>query len=159
MPDNSLPKMRIPCFLTVLAALVFAVAVHAENSGEVIHPGPGSARRKAVLDGLRPSIEDDLKQKVIFVVADIRVLSDWAYVQVSPVTPDSKPIDFSRTKYRKAKEDGVFGGAQTYALLRKKNDQWTVLTFRIGPSDVCWIGWENPPYNAPRKVLPPLGKS
>ena len=124
----------------------------------MIHPGAGSALRKAVLDGLRPSIEDDLKQKVIFVVGDIRVLSDWAFVQVTPVRPDSKPIDFSKTKYKEAMEGGMFDGATTYALLHKKKDQWTVLTFRVGPTDVCWVEWDKPPYDAPRKVLPALGK-
>jgi len=111
MPTNLSPKKRIFSFLAVFAALVFTATVHAENSGEVIHPGAGSALRKAVLDGLRPSIEDDLKQKVIFVVGDIRVLSDWAYLQVTPVRPDSKPIDFSKTKYKEAMEGGMFDGA------------------------------------------------
>ena len=151
-------KKRIFAFLAVFAALVFTAALHAENTGEVIHPGAGSALRKAILDGLRPSIEDDLKQKVIFVVDDIRVLSDWVYLRVTPVTPGSKPIDFSKTKYKKAMEEGMFDGATTHALLHKKKDQWTVITFRVGPTDVCWVGWDKPPYGAPRNVLPSLGK-
>lgn len=158
MLTNLSAQTRILYFLAVFAALVFTAAVHAEDTGEVIHPAVGSALRKAVLDGLRPSIETDLKQKVIFVVGDIRVLSDWAFLQVSPVRPDSKPIDFSKTKYKEAMEAGMFDGATTYALLRKKKDQWTVLTFRIGPTDVCWVDWDQPPYGAPRKVLPSLGK-
>ena len=158
MLTNLSPQKRILSFLAVFATLVCTATVRAENTGEVIHPGVGSTLRKAVLDGLRPSIEADLKQKVIFVVDDIRVLSDWAFVKVTPVRPDSKPIDFSKTKYKEDLEGGMFDGAQTYALLRKKKDQWTVLTFRIGPTDVCWVSWDQPPYGAPRKVLPSSGK-
>jgi len=158
MLTNPTSKKTICCLLAGFAALAFSAAVHADTSGEVVHPGAGSALRKAVLDGLRPSIEQDLKQKVIFVVGDMRVLSDWAFVQVTPVRPDSTPVDFSKTKYKEALEAGMFDGGQTYALLRKKKDQWTVLTYRVGPTDVCWVTWDEAPYGAPRKVLPPGGK-
>jgi hypothetical protein len=148
------PAKTVFSFLAIITALVLTATVHAKESGEVSHPGPGTAPRKAILDGLRPWIEDDLKQKVIFIVGDMRVLSDWAFVRVTPVRPDSKPIDFTKTKYKEAMQEGMFDGATTYALLRKKGDRWAVLTFRIGPTDVCWAGWENPPYGAPRKILP-----
>ena len=129
----------------------------AAGNGAVTQPAAGSALRKEILDGLRPAIEKDLNQKVIFIVNTIRVVSDWAYLQVTPVTPASKPIDFSKTKYKQEQADGVFGGPSTHALLHKIGKQWTVVTFRIGPTDVCWIGWDKPPFNAPPKVLPDSG--
>ena len=126
----------------------------ADEATKVAQPAAGNPLRKAVLDGLRPSIEADLKQKVIFVVVSIRVLGEWAFVQVRPVTPESKPIDFNKTKYKAAIDEDMFDGANTYALLRKKKGQWVVLTFQIGPTDVCWADWDQPPYNAPSKILP-----
>ncbi len=140
--------------LALVATLVPLTALHAEDSGKVTHPAPGSALRKALLDGLRPSIETDIKQKVIFVVEEMRVSGDWAFVRVTPVQPDSSAIDFRKTKYKEPLEEGMFDGATTYALLRKKGDRWSVLTFQIGPTDVCWDGWDTPPYNCPRKILP-----
>lgn len=134
-----------------------AAASNAGNVVKLVRPKPGNPLRKAVLDGLRGPIQRDLGQKVIFMVDDIRVSGDWAYVQVSPVQPNSKPIDFSKTRYKEAMEEGFFDGPRTYALLRKRGGQWLTLTYQIGPTDVCWIGWSGPPYNAPARVLPSGG--
>lgn len=145
---------------TILSILALAISltstslVHAENPVHVTKPAAGTALRKAVLNGLRPAIEADLGQKVIFVVDHIRVSEDWAFVQATPVTPESKPIDFKKTKHKERIDEGLFDGATTYALLRKKDAKWVVLTFQIGPTDVCWAGWDGPPYHCPRKILP-----
>ena len=127
------------------------------NAVKLVRPRPGNPLRKAVLDGLRGPIQKDLGQKVIFIVDDIRVFGDWAYVQVSPLQPNSKPIDFSKTRYKQAMDDGVFDGPATYALLRKQGGQWLTLTYRIGPTDVCWLAWSEAPYHAPGMVLPSGG--
>ncbi len=148
---------HVKIFITMLAwmfAPVSIVTLHAKDPGKVTQPAPGSELRKAVLDALRPSIETDIKQKVIFIVDKIRVSDDWAFVQVTPVQPDSKPIDFRKTKYKEQMDEGMFDGASTWALLRKKDNQWVVLTFQIGPTDVCWAEWDKAPYNCPRKILP-----
>jgi hypothetical protein len=127
------------------------------NAGQLVRPKPGNPLRKAVLDGLRGPIQKDLGQKVIFIVDDIRVVGDWAYAQVNPVQPNSKPIDFSKTRYKEALEEGYFDGPRTYALLRKQGGHWVTVTYQIGPTDVCWLGWSEAPYNAPPRVLPSGG--
>lgn len=123
---------------------------------EVKKPAPGSALRKQVLDSLRPVIQKDLKQKVIFKVDDIRVYDGWAFVQVHPLQPNSKPIDFKKTKYKAALEDGVFDGSTTFALLKQSGKKWVVKDFVIGPTDVYWIGWMSAPHKAPKKLFPDL---
>ena len=133
------------------------VAANAGNAAQLVRPKRGNPLRKAVLDGLRGPIQKDLGQKVIFIVDDIRVVGDWAYAQVSPVQPNSKPIDFSKTRHKEALEEGYFDGPGTYALLRKQGGQWVTLTYQVGPTDVCWLGWSEAPYNAPAKVLPSGG--
>ena len=126
-----------------------------KNTSKLELPAAGSALRKTVLDGLRPAIEKDLNQKVIFVVNMIRVYESWAFVQVKPVQPNSKPIDFRKTKYKEAIDEGFFdGGGDTYALLRKEGERWVTLTFAIAPTDVCWDSWDKSPFNAPSNVLP-----
>ena len=127
------------------------------NVGGLQKPKPGNPLRKAVLDGLRPVIQKDLGQKVVFIVGDIRVVEDWAYVQVTPVQTNSKPIDFTKTRYKEAIDEGFFDGSTTYALLRKQGEQWVTMTFQVGPTDVCWMGWSEAPYNAPGRVLPSGG--
>ena len=139
-----------------MVALGLLVSSTFAQSKKLEQPGPGTKLRKAVLDGLRPSIEKDLKQKVIFIVQKIRVYDGWAFVQCRPVTPKPKPIDFKKTKYKEQLEQGMFDGDNTYALLRLKNGKWAVKDFVIGPTDVYWISWTEPPFFAPKQVLPPL---
>lgn len=140
--------------LALVLTPVSVTTVHAKEQGKVTQPAAGSALRKAVLDGLRPSIEADIKQKVIFIVNKIRVSDDWAFVQAVAVQPDSKPIDYRETKYKEQVDQDMFDAATVYALLRKKDNKWEVLTFQIGPTDVCWAEWDKAPYNCPRKILP-----
>lgn len=137
----------------VLGGLLLSVAVGAQ--AKVEKPAAGSKLRKAVLDALRPSIEKDLKQKVIFKVETIRVYDGWAFVKAQPLTPKSKPIDFKKTHHKQRIEDGVFDGDVIYALLKLKSKVWKVADFVIGPTDVYWSNWTGPPYSAPKEVLPP----
>ena len=82
-----------------LVLALFPVLLGSQNT--VQKPAPGSKVRKAVLDGLRPSIEKDLKQKVIFKVETIRVYKGWAFVHVYPIQPNG-PVD-GRMKLKKPK--------------------------------------------------------
>lgn len=122
---------------------------------KVIKPDLKNPLRKQVLDALRPSIEKDLKQKVIFKVDTIRIYDGWAFLHVHPIQPNSKPIDFKKTKYREALEAGMFDGDSTYALLRLSNKKWVVKDFVIGPTDVYWSNWMEAPFKAPKAVFPP----
>ena len=141
--------MKTACFLA-LALISVAPA-----QSKVVKPGAGSALRKEILNGLRPAIEKDLKQKVIFKVDELRVYDGWAYAHVHPLQPNSKPIDFRKTHYNELIKDGIFDGDSTYALLRLSKGKWVVKTFAIGPTDVVWSGWMGEPYNAPKTVFPP----
>jgi hypothetical protein len=139
--------------LLILAA-VATVSASAQTP-KLIKPDTKNPLRKQVLDGLRPSIEKDLGQKVIFKVDIIRVYGDWAFLNVHPLQPNSKPIDFKKTKYKQALEEGAFDGSSTYALLKKSTGKWVVKTFVIGPTDVAWSVWMEEPYHAPKALFPP----
>ena len=140
-----------PLLLLAILGSAFATA----QTPKVIKPDMKNPLRKEVLNALRPSIEKDLKQKVIFKVESIRVYDGWAFVHVHPLQPNSKPIDFRKTKYKENLEAGMFDGSSTYALLRLSNKKWTVKDFVIGPTDVYWSNWMDAPYNAPKTLFPP----
>lgn len=142
--------MKRPALL--IALLAIAVTAQAQK---LVKPDTKNPLRKEVLNGLRPSIEKDLGQKVIFKVDTIRVYGDWAFVNVHPLQTNSKPIDFKKTKYKEALEQGMFDGSSTYALLKKSNKKWVVKTFVIGPTDVAWTVWMEEPYFAPKALFPP----
>ena len=115
--------------------------------------GPNHPLRKPLLDALRPRIEADLKQKVLFRVTKLRVLGNFAFAECEPRTPADKPIDFKKTRYKTEIEQGVFDGAATFALLKKINGRWKAVAHVIGPTDVAWSDWAGPPHNAPRTLL------
>ncbi|WP_309720620.1 hypothetical protein [Armatimonas sp.] len=115
--------------------------------------GPKHPLRKPLLDALRPRIEGDLKQPVLFRVTKLQVLGDFAFVVCEPRTPADKPIDFKKTRYRSEIEQGVFDGATTYALLKKAGGKWKAVEHVIGPTDVAWSNWAGPPHNAPNSLL------
>lgn len=138
-----------------LVSILLLVPTIALAQSTLQKPAAGSPLRKAILDALRPNIEKDVGQKVVFIVSALRVYQGWAYVACRPVKPDLKPIDFMKTKYKQALLDGVFDGDSTYALLKQSKGKWVVKTFVIGPTDVAWSNWMEEPYYAPKTLFPP----
>lgn len=115
-PLSCLMSRRLPAFLfcTLLAfILVFPFQAEvAASSPEVIQPAPGNPLRKAVLDGLRRDIFEKHQLQVVFVVNNLRVLDNWAWVATRPQSPDGN------NKY----EDVT-------ALLNKQKGQWEVISY------------------------------
>jgi hypothetical protein len=114
-------------------------------------PAPGTEERAAIMDALRGPAEKELKQRVIFKVDTLRVAGDWAYARVSPTRPNGEEIDFSKTKYRKQVELGMFD-PQGEALLRLDDDGWTVLEWAFGGTDVASVDWPDK-YRMPKSLL------
>ena len=117
-------------------------------------PQQGLTERTDILNALRPVIEKDLGQKVLFHVERLRSNGEWALFFGRPVRPDGTAIDFKKTRYKSEIEMGVFDGDSTQALLQYKKGKWTVRTFVIGPTDVAWSGWMAEPYFAPKEIFP-----
>lgn len=103
--------------------------------------GVGDAQRRVLLDALRPVVERDLEQKVIFVVRTLRRQDRWAFAHVMPQTPVGGAIDFRRTHHAERVEAGIFDGPDIYALLEMRDGRWTVRDFVVGPTDVTYAGW------------------
>ena len=123
----------------------------------VVQAGPrsvpvGDPLRRTLLNTLRPSIEDELNQPVQFMVDRLRVQGDWAFYAGSVQRPDGRPIDFSKTRYASALENGVFDGPGTFALLRRTAGAWRVVTFVVGPTDVAYLAWPDE-HGAPMRLF------
>jgi hypothetical protein len=115
--------------------------------------GANHPLRKPLMEALRPRIEADLKQKVIFRVRTLRMLGDYVFIVCEPRTPADKPIDFKKTHYKELVEQGIFDGPTTYALLKKVGGKWKAVEHVTGPTDVAWSNWAGPPYNVPNVLL------
>lgn len=117
-------------------------------------PAPGSPLRKALLDTLRGPVESNLRGPVIFVVKQLSVLGDWAFIHAEPQRPGGKPVDFRKIPdYRQRIADGVFDGPTLYGLIRRQKGRWRTLAFVIGPTDVAWSDWPHE-YHAPKALFP-----
>jgi hypothetical protein len=114
-------------------------------------PPPGSAERKAILDTLRAPVEKELDQKVVFKIDHFAVLGEWAFVRGVPQRPDGTAVDYSRSRYQEAIDEGVFDD-WFCALLRKRGGEWNVVTYSIGATDVAWEPWSEE-HGAPRAIF------
>ena len=136
-------------FAVVLCCSLLASASAFAQSART--PAAGTPERKEIIDAIRGPAEKELKTKVIFNVDILRVAGDWAYARVSPTLPNGKEIDFSKTKYREQVELGAFD-PQGEALLRRENDEWKVLEWVFGSTDVPSSGWPDK-YKMPKSLL------
>ncbi len=96
-------------------------------------------RRKPILDALRPAVEAELHQAVVFVVDVIRVQGDWAFATLHPRTKAGAPIDFATTGLADMAED--LDGDTTFALFERVDGRWYAIAYVIGPTDVAYADW------------------
>ena len=53
-------------------------------------PAPGTAERRAILDALRDEVRRRHQLEVVFVVAELTVIGDWAWIWTRPESPDGR---------------------------------------------------------------------
>lgn len=132
-----------------LATVLLALGVRAFADDPLVIK-TGNPLRKTLLDALRPTIEKDLSQKIKFEVWTLRANKEWAFFGGQALQFKSgKPVDLKTTRY---KDIEPMDGPSVFALLRKKNNKWQMVTFIIGPTDVAWAGWDSE-FGVPRAVL------
>ena len=112
----------------------------------------GDPQRRVLLDAIRPAIEDHIGQPVQFVVDTLQTQGDWAFYAGRIQQPNGRPIDFSRTPYAEALEEGMFDGPSTYALLQRRGNGWRLVDWVVGPTDVTYAGWPGE-YGAPESLF------
>jgi hypothetical protein len=113
--------------------------------------GAGDPVRRAVVDALRPPVERELRQKVVFKIDHLKTQDGWAFLRGVPQQPGGKAVDYRRTPHRDALEAGAFDD-WICALLRKRGPKWRVVTYQIGATDVPYEDWDRR-YGAPRGLF------
>ena len=128
----------------IIAAALSAVPIGfaagpASAQGPVNATAPaaaGSAQRRAILDALRPTIQQRLGPNIVFVVRDIRVSGGWAFVKAEPQRRGGRPIDGSA--YFPNFDD--MDGLTVTALLRFQRGRWSLVDHAIGATDAWYCG-------------------
>lgn len=136
-------------FLSLLIVLILASAALAQK---VYIPGKDSAERKAILNALRVSVEKELKQKISFKIDTFNVQGAWAFLSGEPQNAaGTDQPNYKRTIYQKAIDEEMFDN-NFFAVMKKSGKQWTVITYAIGCTDVCYMTWAED-YNAPKAIF------
>jgi hypothetical protein len=115
-------------------------------------PKPGSAERSAVLDAARVPVERDLAQPIVFQVRSLRVSPEWAFLHAVPTRADGKPVDYAKSIYAEAAQDGAFSG-EAAVLLARDGAGWRLITYSVGFSDAVWDSWDEE-FGAPAWLWP-----
>lgn len=103
-------------------------------------PERGSSERDAILDAVRGPVTARIGTTVLFDVTRLRSDGTWAFVDASPVLPDGSPVDWSKTPFALAWDDGMMTET-IWALIYHDPGGWRVVDLVIGPTDVYWYGW------------------
>jgi hypothetical protein len=140
---------RAGAVLVVISALLAALQ---PAVAQVATPPRGSPLRAAILDGVRPMVEAEVGKPVEFVVQQMRVLGEWAFVLLSPQRPGGGAIPYVYTRYQAAVDEGFFDN-QVSALLRDTPSGWLVYEYNLGATDVPWVDWGQS-YPVPPEVFP-----
>lgn len=139
---------RLPRAVIIAAALLAPASAFAQ----VETPAPGSPERTAILDAIRGPAVAELGGPIEFVVGDIRVLGEWAFVRAQPQRPGGGAIIYTYTRYQGAQDAGALDPEVT-ALLRETPAGWLVYEYNFGATDVVWLPWGGY-YPVPPEVFP-----
>ena len=138
---------------TLIGFMAMLGAQYAAAQGRTYTPRRGNPERKAIMNGLRPTVMRDLRQRVIFRVQHLRVSGNHAFLMARPLRPNGGAIDYRRTRFAADWKAGAFED-QVVALLTRAGLGWQVVKHDIGATDVVFEGWWKT-YGAPRSIFPP----
>src|SRR5437763_1501162 len=77
-------------------------------AAQVTTPPQGSPVRAAILDAVRPMVEAEVGKPVEFVVRQLRLLGEWAFVDLTPQRPGGGAIEYVYSRYQAARDAGAF---------------------------------------------------
>lgn len=129
-----------------------AGAAAAPEASVLSTPAKGSPERAAILDAIRPWVEAELGQPVIFAVDHLAMKDGYAFLSGRPLQANGERIDYTTTKYRQDLQEGVFDDHLS-ALVRQSGAGWTLVASSLGATDVPWITWPSD-HGAPKEIFP-----
>jgi hypothetical protein len=133
----------------VISAASALLLVAATAFAAPYEPERGSAERAAILAEVRPAVAELVGGNVGFLVQTLLVDQGWAFVIAEPDWPNGKPIDPAAIGLDMRERNGL----TTYALLRQRQQTWTLVELAVGPKDGAWRDWWRS-YGAPREIFP-----
>ena len=131
--------------------LIIVCGVSAVSAQKTHTPAKNSPERAAILGALRAPVAKELKQPVSFVASGFKVQGNWAFFSGEARNAKGGAVNWKITEYQENIDDGVFDNG-VFALLKKSGGRWRVVTYAIGCTDVCYLGWDKE-FKAPPAIF------
>jgi len=107
--------------------------------------------RAAILKALSMPVSKDLKQEIAFSTEKLKVQGNWAFVAGQAKNAAGGEPNWKLTKYQEFIDSGDFED-NLFALLKKTNGKWRVVTYMMNCHDVCYLEWDKK-YKAPTAII------
>jgi hypothetical protein len=131
--------------------LIFAFSVTTAFAQEAETPAEITPEGAAVLKALSVPVSKDLKQNITFKTDKLKVEGNWAFVAGQAKNVEGGEPDWKLTKYQEFIDSGDFED-NLFALLKKTNGKWRVVTYMMNCHDVCYLDWDKK-YKAPKAII------
>ena len=135
-----------------IAGALMLLALASSYAETMFTPEPGSPLRKTLMNSLRQPIMAILNQSVVFKVDWLQVKDGWAFMRGRPFQPNGSPVDYSNTPYQEAIYAGLFDDWFCALLQQEQKDEWKVVVYAIGATDVVYEPWPKE-HGAPREIF------
>lgn len=130
---------------------VVVLSVWPEQSVSPVTSPVRLSPRAPALNALGVAVSKDLKQEITFSTEKLRAEGDWAFVAGRARGTDGGEPNWKLTKYQEFIDSNDFED-NLFALLKKKNGKWRVVTYMINCHDVCYLDWDRR-YKAPKAIF------
>lgn len=105
------------------------------------NPRPGNIERRELLNLLRPIIARDLGAPIEFVVNEMRISGEYAFVSVDAQRPGGRRIDPSKTKWAGRLHPDIINCCHAQAIYQKRGNRWRILESALGATDVWYLSY------------------
>lgn len=131
--------------------LIFAFSTSAAFAQGTNRLAENSPERAAILKALSVPVSKDLKQNITFSTEKVKVAGNWAFVSGQAKNSEGGSPNWKLTKYQEFIDSGDFED-NLFALLKKSNGKWRVVTYMMNCHDVCYLDWDKR-YKAPKAII------
>jgi hypothetical protein len=131
--------------------LIFAFSFTTAHAQATDTPAENSPESAAILKALSVPVSKDLKQEITFSTEKLKVEGNWAFVSGQAKNAEGGAPNWKLTKYQEFIKSGDFED-NLFALLKKTNGKWRVVTYMMNCHDVCYLDWDKR-YKAPKAII------
>ena len=132
--------MRYQFIAAIAALLLLGPLSFGAGAQPYSEPARGTPERADLLDAIRPLAEWALDPPIEFVVRQLRISGDVAFVNVTAQRPGGAGIDVATSPLvlRDGEPPDLVDGPHLQALLQRSGRMWVAVQHAVGATDVWY---------------------